>query len=69
MVVAFSHTVAGGLVHVTPVQGSGAHAVPRQPKVQLVCAPAWQDPFTHVDAAVATPFRQLAAAHAVSNVV
>ena len=69
MVVAFSHTVAGGVVHVTPVHGSGAQAVPRQPKEQAVCAPAMHDPFTLVDAAVATPFRQLAAAHAVSNVV
>jgi hypothetical protein len=49
-----------------PAHGSGAHAAPRQPNVHTVCAPLWHAPFTHVAAAVATPFRQLAAAHAVS---
>jgi hypothetical protein len=35
------------------------------PKLHVVVAPAWQAPFEHVLAAVATPFVQLAAAHAV----
>ena len=43
-----------------------AHTLPLHPKLHEVCAPATHAPPLHVLAAVATPFAQLAPAHAVS---
>ncbi len=55
-------------MHATPAHGSPAHTAPLHPKEHVVCVPGWHAPPAQLPAVVATPFTQLAGAHAVSVV-